>query len=246
MSTALRGISQRSENSETTKKTYKEWSNSPSLFRNPAWGSMRLVPLPLIRDESEHKYIWEPTGEPLAYSTTQITGHDKTPAQIAAIEATRSKWEPRGKTVHHCLEQFLLGNKEPDPGEYGDWVKPLLDDEFWDQFEPWGVEYMVCDLKKSVGGQLDVIGYDHAKKELVLIDLKTQSSKKASRYNTDAQLGSYVHAINEHHKIVIDNCKTIWARPGKCIIGPDQSPDICGEAWLDKWDAFTMKAETFD
>ncbi len=204
---------------------------------------MKLKPLPLYRDEAEHKYIWEPTGEILAFSTTQISGANKTPQQMAAIEATRHKWEPRGKTVHHCLEQFLLGNKDPDPGEYAEWVKPLLDDEYWDQFEPWGVEYMVCDLKKSVGGQLDLLGYDHAKKELVLLDLKTQGSIRASRYNTDAQLGSYVHALADNCQILVDNCRTIWSKPGKCIIGPDQDPDLCGQAWLDAWEKFNLEKE---
>ena len=228
------------------KKTYQELTINSHLTRNPAWSNVKLRPLPIYRDEAEHKYVWEPTGEVLAYSTTQISGANKTPEQMAAIEATRHKWEPRGKTVHHCLEQFLLGNKDPDPGEYAEWVNPLLDDEYWDQFEPWGVEYMVCDLKKSIGGQLDLLGYDHAKKELVLLDLKTQSSRRASRYNTNAQLGSYVQGLAEHCRILVDNCRTIWSRPGKCVFGPDQNPEVCERAWLNAWDQLTMTRETFD
>lgn len=208
---------------------------------------MKLSPLPMYRDEEAHKYIWEPTGEVLAYSTTQITGAGKTPQQLAAIESKRHEWEPRGIGVHYCLEQFLLGDKDPDPGDYEDWVKPLLDDEFWDDFEPWAVEYMVCDLKKSVGGQFDLLGYDHKKRELVLMDLKTQGSVKAKRYNTDAQLGSYVHGLNDNCRIAVDNCRTIWARPGKCIIGPDQNPEKCGQAWLDAWESFKITSiDTFD
>ena len=228
------------------KKTYQALTNNSNLYRNPAWSHMKLKPLPLYRDESQHKYVWEPTGEILAYSTTQIAGGNKTPQALAAIEATRHKWEPRGVHVHHCLEQFLLGDRNPDPGDYEEWVKPLLEHEYWKEFEPWAVEYMVCDLEKSIGGQLDLLGYDHAKKELVLLDLKTQGSAKASRYKTDAQLGSYVHALNDHCRIMVDTCRTIWARPGKCVFGPDQNTEKCTIAWIDAWEAFKITTESFD
>ena len=105
---------------------------------------------------------------------------------------------------------------------------------------------MVCDLEKSIGGQLDLLGYDHAKKELVLLDLKTQGSAKASRYKTDAQLGSYVHALNDHCRIMVDTCRTIWARPGKCVFGPDQNTEKCTIAWIAAWDAFKITTESFD
>ena len=206
---------------------------------------MKLTPLPIHRDEESHKYFWEPTGEMLAYSTTQITGAGKDQRALENIERTRPIWEPRGKHVHFCLEQYLKGEVIPDPGDYEEWVAPLLNHEFWNEFEPWAIEYMLCDLKKSIGGQLDVLGYDHKEKELVLLDLKTQSSIKASRYNTDAQLGSYLHALIDHHQLDVENCRTIWARPGKTVIGPDQDVNTCGIAWLDAWDKFKVLREEF-
>jgi hypothetical protein len=56
------------------KKTYQELTINSHLTRNPAWSNVKLRPLPIYRDEAEHKYVWEPTGEVLAYSTTQISG----------------------------------------------------------------------------------------------------------------------------------------------------------------------------
>ena len=44
-----------------------------------------LEPLPIARIEKTHKYIWEPTGEQLAFSTTQVC-NTKTPEQLENIE----------------------------------------------------------------------------------------------------------------------------------------------------------------
>jgi hypothetical protein len=200
-------------------------------------------PLPIYRDEEQHKYIWEPTGEVLAYSTTQVSGGNKTPEAIAAIERTRSVWQPRGETVHWCLQQKMLGDPEPDPGDYKEWVEPLLNLDYWKDFRPWAVEYMLCDLEKSVGGQLDLLGYDVASNQVVLIDLKTQGSIRASRYNTDAQLGSYVLALKQQKGLVVDQCRTVWARPGKSTMGPIQEPKACVLAWTNAWDKFTNDQE---
>ena len=230
---------------ENTSGPYQQLGNNPSLTRNPAWGSLKLDPLPIYRDEERHQYCWEPTGEWLAYSTTRVTGCDKTPEQMANIERYRHIWEPRGVHVHYCLEQFLLGDAQPNPKEYKDWVDPLLSDPFWDNFETWAVEYMIADLEKSVGGQFDVLGYDHNEGKLLLIDLKTQSKSNKKTYNTDAQLGSYVEALANHHKIVVDACKTIWSRPNKCIIGEDQDPLTCRLAWHDSWEKFNLQSASF-
>ena len=236
---------QASTEKENTSGPYQTISNNPHLTRNPAWGSLKLKPLPIFRDNKRHQYCWEPTGEWLAYSTTRITGADKTPEQMANIERYRHIWEPRGVHVHYCLEQFLLGNDHPDPKDYKDWVDPLLSDPFWNNFETWAVEYMIADLEKSVGGQFDVLGYDHNENKLLLIDLKTQSKSNKKTYNTDAQLGSYVEALANQQNIKVDACKTIWSRPNKCIIGEDQDPLTCRLAWHDSWEKFNLQSASF-
>ena len=120
-----------------------------------------------------------------------------------------------------------------------------MTDPFWESFETLAVEYMLADLEKSVGGQFDVLGYDHKENKLLLIDLKTQSKSNKKIYSTDAQLGSYVEALALHHKIKVDACKTIWSRPGKCIIGTDQDPEICRTAWNNAWEQFSLNNVNF-
>ena len=139
----------------------------------------------------------------------------------------------------------MLGEKNPDAGDYQEWVTPLLEDPFWQNFEPWAVEYMLADLEKSIGGQLDLLGYDHDKGKLVLLDLKTQSKKNARPYSTDAQLGSYVDALANQHGIVVDSCRTIWSRPGKCVFGEEQDPLTCRLKWKEAWETFEEKLEAF-
>ena len=139
---------------------YQELSNNPSLHRDPPWSHLKLSPLPMYRDEERHQYCWEPTGEWLAFSTTQIASQ-KSPEALANIERYRHIWQPRGEKVHWCLEQRMLGDPSPDAGDYEEWVTPLLENPYWQTFEPWAVEYMLADLDKSIGGQLDLLGYDH-------------------------------------------------------------------------------------
>ena len=50
--------------------------------------------------------------------------------------------------------------------------------ELFTHFEPMGVEYMMSNPDKDLGGQLDLIGYDTKAKKIRLIDLKTKG-----RYN---------------------------------------------------------------
>ena len=156
---------------------FAKWIHVQALKRKDPWSSVWLDPLPIYRKEPDHKYIWEPTNEALLYSTTQVC-NNKTPEALANIERYRygpDGWEARGKAVHYGLEQKMLGDPEPDFGIYSEWIEPLLSNPFWKNFEPWCVEYMLCNLKKSVGGQLDLLGYDHESKRLMLIDLKSQS-----------------------------------------------------------------------
>ena len=221
---------------------FSKWKHCNALTRQNAWSHLTLEPLPIYRDEEKHKYFWEPTNEWLNYSTTECC-NNKTPEALANIERYRhgpNGWEIRGKTVHHCLETKMLGNEPADAGDFTEWVEPLLNDPFWENFEPWAVEYMLCDLEKSVGGQLDLLGYDHESDRLMLIDLKSQS-KSGRTYSTNAQLGSYVDALKKHHGLEVDICKTVWAKPGKTTIGDDQPVDECLNAWHEAWDRFLEK-----
>ena len=186
---------------------FAKWIHVQALKRETPWSSVWLDPLPIYRKEPDHKYIWEPTNESLLYSTTQVC-NNKTPEALANIERYRygpDGWEARGKAVHYGLEQKMLGDPEPEFGIYSEWIEPLLSNPFWKNFEPWAVEYMLCNLKKSVGGQLDLLGYDHDSRRLMLIDLKSQS-KSGRTYSTNAQLGSYVAALQIHHGLGVDVC----------------------------------------
>jgi len=223
---------------------FTKWINVRALQRPDPWSGLKLQPLPIYRDEERHKYCWEPTGEWLSYSTTQAC-NNKTPEALANIERYRhgpNGWEIRGKTVHHCLEQRMLGYPDADAGDFNEWVEPLLNDPFWENFEPFAVEYMLCDLQKSLGGQLDLLGYDHESNRLMLIDLKSQS-KSGRTYSTNAQLGSYVEALKIHHGLEVDVCKTVWAKPGKTKIGDDQPVNECLDEWHKAWQTFEEKQE---
>ena len=224
-----------------------------------------LKPLPIVRSEAEHKYLNTETNQWLAYSTTEVCS-ELTEEDKENIEKYRLTWQPRGETVHECLQEKMLGSGDIDMGEYQAWVEPLLSHELFTHFEPMAVELMMSIPDKSVGGQLDLLGYDTKSKQIRLIDLKTKGKysydiKKRKKdgllyledmdmywkepYLTDKQLGCYVQMLKINYDIVPDVCNTIWAYEGKCILNNDQPTERCEAAWQEAWEKFEAKQELF-
>ena len=224
-----------------------------------------LKPLPIVLDVETHKYLNTETDEWLAYSTTGVC-NELTEKAKENIEAYRYIWQPRGEKVHECLQEKMLGSGEIDAGDYEHIVGPLLDHKLFKHFEPMAVELMMSIPDKSVGGQLDLLGYDKETKQIRLIDLKTKGNtnsgfykrEKEGRiwvdqldkywqepYSTDKQLGCYVEMLKINYNIVPDVCNTLWAYPGFSILGPSQPVERCEVAWQAAWDKFESEQELF-
>ena len=220
-----------------------------------------INPLPIEFDEETHRYIWTPTNEIMANSVTSITGFDMPESKRKSIEQFKHIWAPRGTAVHKALEWFLknkktlnwvgvLGLEVPETlykswENYIDWIKPLLEHEYiFKDFEPLAVEYRVVDLKNSIGGTLDAYGIDTRTNKTVLMDLKTQSNPNANAYNTNEQLGDYYSMLSSNG-IQVDECRTIWCRPNKTVVGEYQNPAQCYSDWIDKLDIWRMYQEEF-
>ena len=225
-----------------------------------------LKPLPIKRDEKNHKYVNTETKQWLSYSTTEVC-NDLSEEDKENIEKWRFQWQPRGEKVHECLQERMLGNTvDIDAGEYWEWVQPLLTHELFTHFQPMAVEHMMSIPDKSVGGQLDLLGYDTKTKQIRLIDLKTKGKysydiKKRFKdgmihledldmyrkepYSTDKQLGCYVEMLKINYDIVPDVCNTIWAYEGRCILNNDQPTERCLTAWQEAWEKFEAKQELF-
>ena len=224
-----------------------------------------LKPLPIRRDEKRHQYVNIETGQWFSYSTTGVC-NELTEEAKENIEKYRFMWQPRGEKVHECLAEKMLGNGDIDFDEYGAWVEPLLQHELFTHFEPLAVEHMMSIPDKSVGGQLDLLGYDTKTKQIRLIDLKTKGKysydiKKRFKdgmihledldmywkepYSTDKQLGCYVEMLKLNYGLVPDVCNTIWAYEGRCILNIDQPTERCLTAWQEAWEKFEAKQELF-
>ena len=228
----------------------------------------KLPKLPVFRSEREHKYYCEKSNKWLKYSTTQVCS-DLDEEAKQNIERLRHIWQPRGETVHYCLEQKMLGSDDIDMGEYEHIVKPLFDHYLFKHFIPMGVEYMMSNPGKDVGGQLDLIGYDTKTNQIRLVDLKTKGSITGKRngfskleregsvlisdvnqywkepYSTDKQLGCYIEMLKLNCDIEPDVCNTIWAYPEVCIVGPNQPVQRCKDAWKEAWEKFEAKQQLF-
>ena len=108
----------------------------------------------LVFDEAAHRYKYKDRW--LALSPTQIISFDMRPEVKERIEETRHEWEPRGNTLHACLEQFLLGAAELNPEPYQDWWKSLRNCWLWTDAEILGVELRLTD-KVNMGGSCDFL-----------------------------------------------------------------------------------------
>ena len=224
-----------------------------------------LKPLPIKRDEKNHKYVNTETKQWLSYSTTEVC-NELTEEAKENIEAYRYIWQPRGETVHECLQEKMLGSGNINSKDYEDWVGPLLSHELFTHFEPMAVEHMMSIPDKSVGGQLDLLGRDTKTNQIRLIDLKTKSScdyfmRKRKKdgllyiedidmywkepYSTDKQLGCYVEMLKLNYGITPDVCNTIWAFQDRCIMNIDQPTERCEAAWQEAWEKFESEQELF-
>ena len=224
-----------------------------------------LKPLPIKRDENRHQYVNTETKQWLSYSTTQVCS-ELTEEDRQNIEMWRSQWQPRGEKVHECLQEKMLGSGNIDVGDYEAWVEPLLNHELFTHFEPMAVELMMSIPDKSVGGQLDLLGYDTKAKKIRLIDLKTKGNSKydirkrgkdgmihlenidmywKEPYSTDKQLGCYIEMLKLNYGLVPDVCNTIWAYEGRCILNNEQPTERCEAAWQEAWTKFESKQELF-
>ena len=198
----------------------------------------------LVFYEDIHRYAYK--GNWLARSVTQVLSHDMPSATRARIDATRHEWEPRGNTCHAALEAALLGHTAPDPGDYDEWITPLLAHPLFKDAEVLAVEYRLVDQRKSLAGSFDCL-LRSAKGKTLLCDLKTVSSKPAaaSRKPADAQLGAYAAMLIDHHPtITIDACLTLVAGPGITTV-KTSDPSACISQWLDAWDAYSLLQPDF-
>ena len=96
----------------------------------------KLPKLPVFRKEPEHKYYCEKSSKWLKYSNTQVCNEIDEKAK-ENIEHTRHIWQPRGETVHYCLEQKMLGADDIDMGDYEEWAIPLFELELFTHFNLW-------------------------------------------------------------------------------------------------------------
>ena len=192
--------------------------------------------VPLVRDEPTHTYLWLPTMTVMTYSVSKVATLNKPYFGDPAAGV-------RGTFVHLCLEHFLKGLPQPEWGQYEPFIAPLLAKDYWQDFEPWIVEGMVCDLKKSVGGQFDILGFDHKRQKITVVDLKSTTSNTNKDHRI--QLGGYVQMIADLHKVCVDECRIIWARPNDCELGEPKCAKDCSIKWSDQWDKFKTIRKLF-
>ena len=185
-------------------------------------GGMELHPLPRLPiafDEERHLYTWEPTQRTMSHSVTEILRAGKDPKALEIIEKTRVFWERRGKTVHFAVLEQFLRDKMPveqviaEHEEFADWLWPALTHPFWEFFTPIAIEYPMVDIRRGIGGSLDVLGYDGLTERLCLIDVKTTGRSRRT-YSTTRQLGGYLSLLIDSQAVVVDEICTFWAHHG--------------------------------
>ena len=187
-------------------------------------------------NEASHRYLWE--GKWLPLSPTQILSidlDDEAKQRIAETKDGPDGWEIRGNTLHGCLEQYLLGAAELDPGDFTEWWEPLRSCWLWEDAKVMGVELRMTD-KKRMGGSCDFLIKKDS--QIILGDLKSVSSERAlkSRKAASAQMGFYLMMMQKcWPKVMVDKCCTVISAPGKTKVITEDPTDC----WLAYEDAMS-------
>jgi len=201
-----------------------------------------LKPLPITFNEEAHRYQWEPTGQWLNHSVTQVCKGTKDPWAMKRIMETKHIWEPRGKSVHLALETFLkTGDPGQYPEEYAEWIEPLVGHSVWETYEAVACEYRLADISRNIAGAFDALlrrKDDH--NQLVLVDLKTQGKPDSSPYDVSTQLGGYVAMLGLHWpSLYVQKAGVLWSRPGATTLQKVDVDEAVIE-WQGARDAFLM------
>jgi hypothetical protein len=201
----------------------------------------------------DHTHKFRYNGKWMVHSVTRAI-NDLTPQALERIMATKDGpdgWAIRGNTVHNALEKHLLGLA--GEAEYGfvydekwaPWIEPLLDHWLWEDCKVLGVEFKLCDPKKSLAGILDFLIVDK-NGNTILGDLKTVKTSKNidQRKSADKQLGGYLMMLLDSHQLYVDKCVTLISGPGATAIKISK-PDDCLTSWLDAWMKFDAQQPDF-
>lgn len=211
-----------------------------------------LAPRPCELRESDHRYVWLPTGEEMAVSVTGVISHGKPPVDY-------SRWPdaaPRGTHVHRCMEALVIGKTMPPPTspegiDCSAWYEQLQGMKFWDQIDVLAAEFTMVARRKSLGGQLDLLC--RYKDKTILVDLKTKSASWKAPSKEDiqgyqAQAGGYGMLLDSgdeaHGGCWVDECRTLVVTPDRVKWLPAMDPKTCSIAWLDCWERYCAYAAT--
>ena len=192
-----------------------------------------LDPLPIGFDAPSHTYWWQPTGEQMVWSVSEVV-KPMTEANRIWLEK-HPEYAERGTAIHAVLEQFLKGEEVEHPQEYTEWTDKLLFDSWWDDVdEVLALEHRLADPGKGIGGSFD--GLVRRGGETWIYDLKTKSSKDTARPKPYAQLGGYSRMLEKHYKTMPDKGLVIWSWPGGCKF-EDMDIDKCLAKWEQAYEA---------
>lgn len=206
-----------------------------------------LTPNPVDHDPETWTYRRSDTGHIFGVSITGIIGAvTLTAADRANIERHRPIWEPRGNTVHACLESWLKTKVRPsadDVGDYGDWVYPLIDHQIWQHCDVIASEHRVYDMQQNWAGTLDVVVAWH-KGGHGVIDLKTKNKPSSSKQDVAPQLGAGTRALNDLHRLLLTRNLVLWSYPGE-MVPEGFDPQHCLNSWSEMFARYELQHRTF-
>lgn len=206
-----------------------------------------LATLPIEHDPSSWSYRRSDTGHSFPVSITQIIGAvTLTDADRENIESYRPVWEPRGNTVHSCLESWLKTKVRPstdDVGDYGDWVYPLIDHAIWQHCDVIASEHRVFDMGQNWAGTLDVVVKWHKGGHGVL-DLKTKSKPTSKKQDVRPQLGAGTRALIDQYILTMSRNLALWSYPGEMRPEGFEAQD-CLDAWSNLFEEYALRFRPF-
>lgn len=182
--------------------------------------------------------------------------------EALACEAIERQHPSAADHPPESWELFLEehGMTSPEGIDCSEWIHQLRHgrisdkltmDDFWAEAEVLACEFTMVSLKRSLGGQLDLLVKFRG--ETWLVDLKTRAASyrgvtQEARNGYAAQAGGYLWLMDcgdgakNNRPPYVDKCRTLIVTPKKVDWLTPMDPKDCAMQWEESWGVYSAAA----
>jgi len=150
----------------------------------------------------------------------------------------------RGTDIHLDMQNYFSGKSNLVTEKYKPWTEPLFSDQLFESWWPviGGIEAEVCDLRRMIGGKLDLLLQHSETGDLAIADLKTKGSATSPVSKCHrSQIGGYINLLESNHRGLggrISKGFILWSRPNTPLKVTTYNSEECIDKYLTARDVY--------